>query len=144
VGEEVKSSEGDIIGLFITHSIPSGGRPEAVCDAIHAMGGLTYACHPFDRRRANFRPERLLELAPWLDIIETQNAWADPAANRAAAEYCRELGKVAASGSDAHAPAELGSSWMEIEAYSDVADFLEKLRHARHVITERSGRGPRV
>jgi hypothetical protein len=144
VGEEVKSSEGDIIGLFMTGSLPSGGPPEEVCEAIHAMGGLTYACHPFDRRRANFRPERLVELAPWLDIIETQNAWADPAANRAAADYCRELGKVAASGSDAHHPDELGSSWMEIDAYSDVADFLEKLRNAHHVISERSGRGPRA
>jgi histidinol phosphatase-like PHP family hydrolase len=108
------------------------------------MGGLTYACHPFDRRRASFRPERLVELAPWLDIIETHNAWAHPAANRAAADYCRELGKVAASGSDAHGPDELGSSWMEIEPYADVADFLEKLRHARHVITERSGQGRRA
>src|SRR5207253_9470056 len=121
---------GDISGLFMTGSLPSGGPPEEVCEAIHAMGGLTYACHPFDRRRANFRPERLVELAPWLDIIETQNAWADPAANRAAADYCRELGKVAASGSDAHGPSELGASWMEIEAYSDVADFPERLRHA--------------
>jgi hypothetical protein len=33
---------------------------------------------------------------------------------------------------------------MEIEPYADVADFLEKLRHARHVITERSGQGRRA
>lgn len=143
VGEEVKSSEGDIIGLFITATVPSGGTPEEVCQQIRAMGGLTYACHPFDRRRASFQPERLVELAPWLDIIETHNAWADPAANQTAAEYCRELNKVAATGSDAHGPGELGSSWMEIEPYTDVTDFLEKLRGARHVITERSGRGPR-
>ena len=143
VGEEVKSSEGDIIGLFLTGSLSAGGRPEEVCEAIHAMGGLTYACHPFDRRRASFRPERLVELAPWLDIIETHNAWAHPSANRTAAEYCRELGKVAATGSDSHAAGELGSTWMEIEPYADAADFLEKLRDARHVVTGRAGRGPR-
>jgi predicted metal-dependent phosphoesterase TrpH len=144
VGEEVATTEGDIIGLFLTGSLPSGETPEETCDAIHAMGGLTYACHPLDRRRANFGPERLIELAPRFDIIETHNAWAGPAANRAAAELCRELGKVAAAGSDAHASGDLGSSWMEIEPYEGPADFLSKLSRARHVITERSGRGPRV
>ena len=140
VGEEVASSEGDIIGLFLTGSIASGGSPEQICDAIHAMGGLTYACHPLDRRRASFRPERLVELAPRFDIIETHNAWADPAANRAAVDLCRDLGKVPAAGSDAHSAADLGSSWMEIEPYEGAADFLAKLGRARHVITERSGR----
>jgi predicted metal-dependent phosphoesterase TrpH len=143
VGEEVATTEGDIIGLFVTGSIPSGGTPEEVCDAIHAMGGLSYACHPMDRRRASFTPERLVELAPRLDIIETHNAWADPAANRAAAELCRELGKVPAAGSDSHAARELGSSWMEIEPYEGVEDFLHNLSRARHVITERGGRGRR-
>jgi predicted metal-dependent phosphoesterase TrpH len=143
VGEEVATTEGDIIGLFVTGSIPSGGTPEEVCDAIHTMGGLSYACHPMDRRRASFTPERLVELAPRLDIIETHNAWADPAANRAAAELCRELGKVPAAGSDSHAARELGTSWMEIEPYQGAADFLRKLGVARHVITERSGRNRR-
>jgi predicted metal-dependent phosphoesterase TrpH len=144
VGEEVATTEGDIIGLFLTGSLLSGGTPEETCDAIHAMGGLTYACHPLDRRRANFRPERLVELAPRFDIIETHNAWADDAANRGAAELCRELGKVAATGSDAHAARDLGSSWMEVEPYEGAADFLRKLRTARHLITERSGRGRRA
>jgi predicted metal-dependent phosphoesterase TrpH len=143
VGEEVATTEGDIIGLFLTGSIASGGTPEDVCDAIHAMGGLTYACHPLDRRRARFGAERLVELAPRFDIIETHNAWADPAANRAAAELCRDLGKVAATGSDSHAARELGTSWMEIEPYDGTADFLRKLGSARHMITERSGRGRR-
>ena len=143
VGEEVATTEGDIIGLFLTGSIPSWGTPEDACDAIHAMGGLTYACHPLDRRRANFSPERLVELAPRFDIIETHNAWADASANRAAAELCRDLGKVAATGSDSHAAREMGSSWMEIEPYEGTTDFLRKLGRARHVITERSGKGRR-
>ncbi|MBJ7612373.1 MAG: PHP domain-containing protein [Candidatus Dormibacteraeota bacterium] len=143
VGEEVASTEGDIIGLFVTASIPSGGTPEEVCDAIHAMGGLTYACHPLDRRRSSFTPERLVELAPRFDIIETHNAWADAAANQAAAELCRDLGRVAATGSDSHSARDLGSSWMEIEPYDGAVDFLRKLGAARHVITERSGRDRR-
>jgi hypothetical protein len=33
---------------------------------------------------------------------------------------------------------------MEIEDYMDPADFLEKLRHARHVVTASSGTGRRA
>jgi len=143
VGEEVKTSEGEIIGLFLTRSLPSGGSPERVCDEIHAMGGLSYACHPFDRRRASFAPERIVELNDRLDIIETYNPWADTAANRAAAGICRELGMVAATGSDSHGVGELGHSWMEIGPYADPAGFLRSLRQARHVIRPASGGGRR-
>ena len=143
-GEEVKTAEGEVIGLFVSATVPPYGRPEEVCDLIHAMGGLTYLAHPFDHHRARFSPERVVELAPRIDIIETYNAWTHPSANAAAASLCAELGKVPATGSDAHAPHELGRSWMEIEPYSGPADFLEKLRDARHVVTELSGRGRRA
>ncbi len=136
VGEEVKTSEGEIIGLFLTRSLARGGTPEEVCDEIRSMGGLTYACHPLDRRRASFSSERLLQLRDRLDIIETYNPWA-------AAELCRELGLVAASGSDSHGLRELGKSWMEIEPYADPASFLASLRHAGHVVSPGSGRGGR-
>ena len=144
VGEEVRTAEGEIIGLFIDATIAPGARPEEVCDLVHAMGGLTYACHPLDRRRAAFTPERLVELAPRLDIIETYNSWADPGANRAAAELCRQLGRVPAAGSDAHAAHELGRCWMEMEAYDGAADFLDKLRGARHVVNTPTGLGRRA
>jgi predicted metal-dependent phosphoesterase TrpH len=144
VGEEVKTAEGEIIGLFIGATIAPGGQPEEVCDLIHAMGGLTYACHPLDRRRAAFRPERLVDLAPRLDIIETYNSWADPRANRAAADLCRQLGGVPAAGSDAHAAHELGRCWMEMEPYTGAGDFLDKLRRARHVLNAPSGVGRRA
>ena len=139
VGEEVKTSEGEVVGLFLNASIGGNRHPEDAFDLIHGMGGLTYIAHPFDRRRASWRPERLLELRDRIDIIETYNPWCQPGANQAAADFCRELGKVAATGSDAHSTAELGLSWMEIEPYTTPGEFLERLRGAEHVITSLSG-----
>jgi len=144
VGEEAKTREGEVIGLFITSRLPPYLRPEDVMDLVHGMGGLTYIPHPFDRRRANFRPERMVELADRIDIIETYNAWCEPEANRAAARFAGDLGKVAATGSDAHSASELGRSWMEMDEYSGPEDFLEKLRHARHIVTASSGTGRRA
>jgi predicted metal-dependent phosphoesterase TrpH len=139
VGAEMKTTEGEVIGLFISSQVPSWLQPEEAMDIIHGMGGLTYLAHPFDRFRASFRPQRVVELADRVDIIETYNAWSRPADNQAAAQLCTELGKVAGTGSDAHHPRELGLSWMEIEEYAGAGDFLEKLRRARHVVTEASG-----
>jgi predicted metal-dependent phosphoesterase TrpH len=144
VGEEVKTLEGEVIGLFITSRLPPYTAPEEVMNLIHGMGGLTYIPHPLDRHRANFPAERIVELAESIDIIETYNPWCDAAANQAAARLAEELGKVAATGSDSHAAHELGRSWMEMEAFADPQDFLEKLRYARHVVTASSGTGRRA
>ena len=144
IGEEAKSSEGEVIGLFITRRLPPYQRPEHVMDLVHEMGGLTYIPHPFDRNRSHFRAERIVELADRIDIIEVHNPWCDHAANAAAARLAADLGKVTATGSDAHSALELGRSWMEMEDYVDVADFLAKLRDARHVVTTQSGTGRRA
>lgn len=144
IGEEAKTREGEVIGLFITRRLPPYLRPEEVMDLVHEMGGLTYIPHPLDRHRANFRLERLVDLADRIDIIETYNAWCEPAENQAAGRLATELGKVAATGSDAHAAQELGRSWMEMDDYTTPLDFLEKLRSARHVITASSGTGRRA
>ena len=144
IGEEAKTREGEVIGLFITSLLPPNLPAEDVMDMIHGMGGLTYMPHPLDRYRSHFSPQRIVELADRIDIIETYNAWCEPPANQAAARLANELGKVSATGSDAHSARELGSSWMEIEDYKSPQDFLEKLRYARHVVTASSGTGRRA
>ena len=143
-GEEVKTREGEVIGLFITHRVPPFLAPEEAMDLIRGMGGLTYIPHPLDRNRANFRAERIVALADRIDIIESYNPWCDLAANRAAARLAEDLGKVQATGSDSHSADELGRSWMEMDEYSSPADFLDKLRLARHVVTAASGTGRRA
>lgn len=144
VGEEVKTREGEVIGLFINAHVPPFLAAEDALDAIHEMGGITYLPHPLDRYRANFFPERIVRLAPKIDIIETYNAWCDAEANRAAARLAADLGKVAATGSDSHAAEEVGRSWMEMDEFSGPADFLTKLGRARHVVTAASGTGRRA
>lgn len=144
VGEEVKTTEGEVIGLFITERVIPFRSPEEALDHIHRMGGVTYMPHPFDRRRSHFLPERIAMLAGKIDIIETYNPWCDADANRAAAQIADELGKISATGSDAHSADELGRSWMEMEDFTDRRDFLDKLRYARHVVTASSGTGRRA
>ena len=144
VAEEVRTIEGEVVGLFITESIAARLSPEETMDLIHEMGGLTYVVHPFDRYRASWSPQRLAELASRVDIVEVYNPWATAGANQAAADFARDLDKVTAAGSDAHGISELGQSWMEMEPFTGPGDFLEKLRRARAVITDLSGSGRRA
>ena len=144
VGEEAKTLEGEVIGLFITDLVPPYRTAEEAMDLIHEMGGLTYIPHPLDRNRSHFKAERIVELASRIDIIETYNPWCEPSANKAAARLADELDKVTATGSDSHAASELGRSWMEIEEYENPQDFLDKLRYARHIVTAKSGTGRRA
>jgi predicted metal-dependent phosphoesterase TrpH len=144
VGEEAKTREGEVIGLFITRRLPPYLHAEEVMDLVHEMGGLTYLPHPFDRNRSHFRAEKVVELADRIDIIEVYNPWCEHAANAAAARLAADLDKVTATGSDAHSAHELGRTWMEMEDYDGVADFLVKLRNARHVVTASSGTGRRA
>jgi hypothetical protein len=144
VGEEAKTLEGEVIGLFITGRVPPFLRPEEAMDLVHEMGGLTYVPHPFDRNRSHFRAERIVELVDRIDIVEVHNPWCEPAANAAAARLAADLHLVTATGSDAHSADELGRSWMEIDDYSSPRDFLGKLRNARHVVKASSGTGRRA
>jgi predicted metal-dependent phosphoesterase TrpH len=47
IGEEVMTSDGEIIGLFLTERIEPGLSIEETVDIIREQGGLTIAPHPF-------------------------------------------------------------------------------------------------
>ncbi len=140
VGQEIKTTEGEVIGLFIDRTLEPYRPPEAVLDEIHALGGVTYLAHPLDRRRYRFAPHRIAELASRVDVIEVHNQWSDADANRAAADLAQELGIPGACGSDAHAPPELGHCWMEMEEFDDAAGFLAAVRGAGLVIAAPAAR----
>src|SRR5437588_1684809 len=125
-GEEIKTLEGEVIGLFITGRVPPYLAPEEALDLIHGMGGLTYIPHPLDRHRANFRPERIEELAARIDIIETYNLWCDASANQAASLLADGLGNVVATGSEWHSAVELGRSRIERGYFAGFRWFRER------------------
>ncbi|RLC74880.1 MAG: hypothetical protein DRI61_15875, partial [Chloroflexi bacterium] len=47
VGQEIMTSEGEIIGLFLSNRIESGLSPEKTIEEIRKQGGLVYLPHPF-------------------------------------------------------------------------------------------------
>jgi predicted metal-dependent phosphoesterase TrpH len=134
-GEEVYSTAGEIIGLFLHDEIPDGLSPEETCAAIRAQSGVVVVPHPYDRYRKGAIGEAVLDRlvsAGLVDAIEVFNGrMIAPMDNRAARKYAAARHLPITVGSDGHSTWEYGSSYIEIEPFTDAASFLDNLPFAR-------------
>lgn len=75
VGEEVFTSEGEIVGLWLTEKIEQGLTPEETIRQIRAQGGAVYIPHPYDSKRSKtvLKRKALLRIAADIDCIEIHN-----------------------------------------------------------------------
>mgnify|MGYP001562825069 CR=1 FL=1 len=132
VGEEVRSAEGEIIGLFLNEDIPKGRPAAETIERIRAQGGIVGVPHPFDRLRSALRHDLMEELAGQIDFIEVLNSRiVFRSHNKLAAEFARKHGLAASAGSDAHSAREVGRSYVEMRDFDGPADFLASLREGR-------------
>ena len=133
VGQEILTSEGELIGLFLKEAVPSRLSPERTVDAIRGQGGLVYLEHPYDTTRRNLREEAIERIAAQIDIVEVFNGRSQPEFNRRAEDLRSTLGVPGGAGSDAHTLGEIGSVYVEMEGFDGAQDFLAKLRSGRVV-----------
>ncbi len=132
LGEEIKSTEGDIIGLFLTEEIPRGLSPAETAAAITEQGGLVLAPHPFDGlRRSALGRAAVDSILEQVDILEVFNGRTlRRRDNTRADEYARRHGLVRSVGSDSHLAAEIGRCWQAMRPWTGPRDFLAALREA--------------
>jgi predicted metal-dependent phosphoesterase TrpH len=114
VGEEVYTSQGEIIGLFLQELIPRGLTPEQTLERIKAQGGLALLPHGFDLKPSTLHASARERLAARLDIVEGFNGHAvRPDSNRQASAWAAAKGIPISVGSDAHRAADIGTSCLE-------------------------------
>ncbi len=130
VGQEVDTSEGQLIGLFLASAIEPGLTAQETIALVKAQGGLVIVPHPFSRNRpGHLRREALDRLWPMVDAIEVFNSReSSSGANRMAAAYARERHIAEAAGSDAHRAEDLGLAYVEMDAFDGAGGFLHSLR----------------
>lgn len=129
-GEEIKTSQGEIIGLFLTERIEPGLEPMETVRRIHAQGGLAYVPHPFDEVRGSRITRGALEMVtPHIDFLEVYNARnALPRFNQRALDYARRHGLLAGAGSDSHTYREYGHAYVDVPAFHDAESFKQSMR----------------
>ena len=119
IGEEIKSSEGEIIGLFLHKDIPKGLSPLETIKQIREQGGLVSIPHPYDRfRRSVLREKALYEILPHVDIVEAFNSRTTLYSDIAKAQQLTtEYDVVPSAVSDAHTLIELGRTYVEFPEF---------------------------
>ena len=116
VGEEIKSAQGDIIGLFLEEEVPPHLPPLETAQRVKEQGGLVGVPHPFDRIRPTALGRKaLLEILHLLDFLEGYNAHTMfPGDNRKGAEFAAVHSLPVVSCSDSHSALELGRTYIEV------------------------------
>lgn len=142
VGEEVRTTGGDLLGLFLEQAVPPGMSPVETAAAIHEQGGLVGLPHPFDRFRSSggamAAADALEGLAAAIDFVEVHNARAVGRANERAALFAKEHGLPGVASSDAHSLMEVGVAYSVLPRdFSSAAELRALLAEADLVM----GRG---
>ena len=129
IGEEIKTTQGELIAFFLEEEVPPGLSPEETITRVHAQGALVGASHPFDRLRGDaMGMEHLEPIHRELDFLEVLNArMTFPRDNRLAREMAARWGLPGSAGSDAHAPAEVGLAYVDMMDFEGPQDFLDNL-----------------
>lgn len=121
IGEEIMTTDGEIIGLFLQNKILSGLTPEQTVEEIKKQNGIVYIPHPFETQRKGIQLKVLENILHNVDIIEVFNARAMFRGKSSVAnEFTSKHSISHASSSDAHCLMGVGS------AYTIVNNPIEK------------------
>jgi predicted metal-dependent phosphoesterase TrpH len=137
VGEEVKTTGGDLICLFLEEAIPPGLAPAEAIARARAQGGLVGIPHPFDSHRGSMgkAADEIGALVGLVDWVEAYNARVvGGKGNEKAAELARTAGIPGVAVSDAHSTLEVGMAATRLDGDpSTPAGLLAALATARIV-----------
>lgn len=124
VGEEVLTTQGELLAAFVRQEVPRGLEPLEAIHRLREQGALISVSHPFDRRRHGWALADLAQIAPLVDAVEVFNARCQLAMlNRAAADFARERGLPGTAGSDAHTVGEVGRAVLVLPPFGDAAQL---------------------
>lgn len=134
-GEEIKTQEGEIIGLFLTKTInckDKKGNLITLSDAIaqiQKQDALVFAPHPFDLMRLGIGKKNLGKYRDQIDAYEVFNSRTKiNIFNKQSEKYAKENNLTAFIGSDAHIAREIPNAIMEMEDFQNKKEFLENLK----------------
>ncbi|MFC2065995.1 PHP domain-containing protein [Chloroflexota bacterium] len=132
VAEEILSHDGEIMGMFLKETIPSGLSVEETLSRIRAQGGLVCVPHPFDTLRGFALGSKIEDILEHVDVIEVFNARSPFLRSSAKAqEFAQKHGIAQGAGSDAHTHHEIGNVYVEMPEFNGKDDFLQALAQGK-------------
>jgi predicted metal-dependent phosphoesterase TrpH len=134
VGEEIMTTQGEILAAFVAEEIPAGLSPQETIRQLRAQSAFISVSHPFDKwRKGGWAEKDLLEILPLVDAIEIYNSRCmRPSFNRQAMEFGEKHHLAGTVGSDAHAAFELGRSLVYLEPFEGPDGMRKAIRTAKY------------
>lgn len=133
IGEEIKTTQGDLIALFIQEKIKPNLTITETIEKIKQQDGIIILPHGFDRLRS----ETLLgykltkKQLKKIDAIEIFNSRTlQSKYNREANKFANLNKKLKTVGSDSHTKFELGNAYINIKPFNSKKEFLTNLKKA--------------
>jgi predicted metal-dependent phosphoesterase TrpH len=135
VGEEIMTTQGEILAYFVQETVPRGLTPEETIRRLRDQKAVISVAHPFDRLRKGAWLEQDLErIIDQVDAVEVFNARCIfPQDNDKALAFAQKHNVLGTVGSDAHTPVEYGQAKLRIQPFEGASDFLAALRQAQVV-----------
>ncbi len=136
VGEEIMTTQGEILAAFVSEEIPRGLTPQETIRRLKDQGAFISVSHPFDSwRSGGWREANLLEILPQVDAIEVYNSRCMlPRFNREARRFAEKHKIAGTVGSDAHAAFELGRSLMVLEPFESPEGLRNVIRTGKQKV----------
>jgi len=140
VGEEVRTTDGDLICLFLREAVRPGRTATETIAAVREQGGLVGIPHPFDRLRGSLLNDaRMAGVASMVDWVEVHNARLLGRGNERAVAFAVEHDLPGVAVSDAHSTLEVGVAGTILAGDPSTPDgLLEALRGPRELVTGRA------
>ena len=131
VGEEIMTTQGEILAAFVQEEIPKGLAPAETIQRLKDQGAFISVSHPFDAwREGGWQEADLLEILPHVDAIEVYNSRCMlPMFNRAARQFAERHNIPGTVGSDAHVAFELGRSLMLLHPFKGPVELRGVIRN---------------
>jgi predicted metal-dependent phosphoesterase TrpH len=140
VGEEIRTVDGDLIGLFLDRAVPPGLPADEAISEVRAQGGLVGIPHPFDRFRGSLlrdaRREALLPAVDWIEAYNSRVAVGN--GNTRAAELAHHAGRPGIAVSDAHSAFEVGVAYTAFDGDPSTASGLLAALPTAELVTGRA------
>jgi hypothetical protein len=119
-GCEVKTEQGEILGLFLNTPLRHQ-RLEDVLDEIKDQDGLIILPHPYRIHQMN---HHLWRYADAIEVYNAKNFWSF---NQKAINLAKTNNKGIIAGTDAHFPQEIGLARLEIPTFSELEDLRQAI-----------------
>ena len=131
VGEEILTTGGEILALFVKEELPKGIEPLEAFRRLKEQDAFISLSHPYAYMRHGWTEAEMEEYLPWLDAIETANARNLPEMNRSAVRFAADHGLCGTAGSDAHGVPELGAMGLELPDFRTADELRNAVRSAK-------------